>query len=122
MRRERENDGWICKVKAERKTIGGSAWYSLEHASVVRGVKNFRVVRLFGVASYRKLKIMKTDLPKHDLCGICGEQLYRGRYNGDVKEFLASLDAKGIRKSDGFTFDVKDADGNFVWSSVHDNG
>jgi hypothetical protein len=58
----------------------------LEHASVVRGVENFRVVLWFGVASYRKLKIMKEDLPKHDPCGICGEPLYRGRYHGNVKE------------------------------------
>jgi hypothetical protein len=122
VRREREKDGWICKVKGERKTIGGSAWYSLEHASVVRGVENFRVVRWFGVASYRKLKIMKDDLPKHDLCGICGEPLYRGRYHGNAKELLASLDAKGIRRSEGFTFDLKDADGNLIWSAVHDNG
>jgi len=122
VRREREKDGWICKVKAERITIGGSAWYSLEHASVVRGVENFRVVRYFGVASYRKLKIMKDDLPQHYLCGICGEPLYRGRYQGDVKELLASLDVKGIRRSEGFTFDMKDADGNLLWSAVHDNG
>ena len=74
------------------------------------------------MASYRKLKMMKDDLLKHDLCGICGEQLHRGRYHGDVKELLASLDAKGIRKSDGFTFDVKDYDGNLMWSAVHDNG
>ncbi len=122
VRREREKDGWICKVKAERKTIGGSAWYQLEHASVIRGVKNFRVVRYFGIASYRKLKIMKGDLPRHDVCGICGEPLYRGRYHGDVKELLASLDVKGIRRSDGFTFDVKDPNGILMWSAVHDNG
>ena len=43
-------------------------------------------------------------------------------FSGNVKEFLASLDAKGIRRSDGFTFDVKDTDGNLMWSAVHDNG
>jgi hypothetical protein len=119
--RKREKDGWICKVKGERKTIGGSAWYSLEHASVVRDVKNFRVVRWFGVASYRKHKLTGDDLPRQDVCGICGEPLYRGRYHGNVKELLASLDAKGIRRSEGFTFAVKDADGNLMWSAVHDN-
>jgi hypothetical protein len=109
-------------VEAERQTIGGSAWYSLEHVSVARGVENFRVVRCFGVASYRKLKLMKGDLPRKDVCGIYGEQLYRGRYHGNVKELLASLDAKSIRRSDGLTFDVKDGDGNLMWSAVHDNG
>jgi hypothetical protein len=122
VRREREKDGWICKVKGERQTIGGSAWYSLEHASVVRGVEDFRVVRYFGVASYRKLKIMKGDLQRRDICGICGEQLYRGHFHGNVKEFLALLDAKGVRRSEGFTFDVRDANGNLQWSAVHDNG
>jgi hypothetical protein len=122
VRRKREKDGWICKVKGERKTIGGSAWYSLEHASVVRDVKNFRVARWFGVASYRKHKLAGDDIPRQDVCGICGKPLYRGRYHGNVKELLASLDAKGIRRSEGFTFDVKDADGNLMWSAVHDNG
>lgn len=65
---------------------------------------------------------MKDDLPKRDLCAICREPLYRGHFHGNIKELLASLDAEGIRRSDGFTFDVKDSGGNLMWSAVHDNG
>lgn len=41
----------------ERRTVGGTAWYQLNHATVKVGVKCFRVVTWFGVCSYRKLKV-----------------------------------------------------------------
>lgn len=42
-RRCYEKDGYIVKVLAKRKSIFGTAWYQLNHASVKRGVKRFHV-------------------------------------------------------------------------------
>ena len=52
----REN-GYIVRVLGERKTIGGTAFYELTHASVKKGAKHFHVATWFGSCSYRKLKV-----------------------------------------------------------------
>jgi len=75
------NDGYIVKVLGARKTIFGTAWYQLNHASVKKGVSRFHVATWFGVASYRKLKVLPK---KHDIvCPICEHDLVILRYFGD---------------------------------------
>ena len=68
-RRLFEKDGYIVKVKGERKTIMGTAWYQLNHASVKRNVARFHVATWFGTCSYRKLKV--TIEKRKELCPIC---------------------------------------------------
>jgi hypothetical protein len=51
--------GWIVKVKGERKTVRGTAWYQLNHSSFVRGSVRAKVAFWFGVVSTRKMKIEK---------------------------------------------------------------
>jgi hypothetical protein len=58
-RRANKKDDFIAKVKGERKTVGGTIWYELSHASLKRGAKNQNVVTWFGECNRRKLKIPK---------------------------------------------------------------
>jgi len=73
-------NGYIVKVLGERKTIFGTAWYQLNHASIKKGVKRFHVVTWFGVCSYRKLKVTAERVKR--VCPICGHDLVRMKYFG----------------------------------------
>jgi len=84
-RRLFEKDGYIVKVFGERKSIFGTAWYQLNHASLKIGVNRFHVCTWFGVASYRKLKV---TIEKHKVtCPICMHDLVTLRYFGS-KDFV----------------------------------
>jgi hypothetical protein len=75
----REN-GYIVRVLGERKTIGGTAFYQLTHASIQKGVKRFHVATWFGSCSYRKLKVSAEY--RERVCPVCGHDLERLRYFG----------------------------------------
>jgi hypothetical protein len=79
-RREFEKDGCIVKVLDERKTIFGTAWYQLNHATIRIGIKRFQSVTWFGVCSYRKFKSEKVK--SENLCPACGEDMVRSVYVG----------------------------------------
>lgn len=85
-RRENKKDGWIVKiakkdgVAGKRKSVKGSAWYQLSHASVKKDSSHFRVFTWFGVCSYRNLKVVAKK--RVDLCPICDEELVRLLYYG----------------------------------------
>jgi hypothetical protein len=68
-RRSFDKDGYIVKVKGARKSVVGTAWYQLNHASLKRGVERFRVETWFGTCSYRKLEV--TPELRKDVCPIC---------------------------------------------------
>ena len=108
----RAGSGHIVKVLGERKTIGGSAWYQLNHASVRR--KNGRtshVATWFGVCSYRKLKLINgADVGIKHKCPICGKDLVRLRYLGDFSKISIS------RRGD--IVPMFDADGKPLWEIV----
>ncbi|MHA2408087.1 MAG: hypothetical protein ACXACA_06930 [Candidatus Ranarchaeia archaeon] len=85
----RSGSGYIVKVLGERKTIGGTAWYQLNHASVRRGKnsKKSHVATWFGVCSYRKLKLINgNDVGIKHKCPICSCDLVRVRYLGVFSE------------------------------------
>jgi hypothetical protein len=97
-RRCYEKDHYIVKVQGARKTVGGTAFYELQHCGFVRGKSRSRVVCWWGVVSYAKLRLKKRE--RHlDLCPICQNELVRLKYvgNGDplveswLKEFCDSL-------------------------------
>jgi hypothetical protein len=77
-----KNKGYIVKVMAKRKTLFGSAWYQLNHASIASGSKRSHVATWFGTCSYRKLKLTKEDRIERRQCPICGHDLVRVRYVG----------------------------------------
>jgi hypothetical protein len=110
-----EKDKCIVKVLGERNTVGGTAWYELNHATVVKGVKRFHVLTWFGVCSYRKLKTVPV---KHDLgvCPICQHEVKRLRYFGS-RHFVLDRDNPLYRRKmflDAFE------DGVLVWSEYQE--
>jgi len=88
-RREHEKDKWIVKVMEKRKTIGGTAWYELNHCCIRRGSRKSHAVSYFGVVSYRKLKLATVKGIEHK-CPICGNALVRIRYLGVFSELSVS--------------------------------
>jgi len=75
-----KNDGYIVKVKGERKTVGGTFWYQLNHASINVKRVRFHCLTWFGNCSYRKLKV--TPKKREELCPICKCELEKIRYFG----------------------------------------
>jgi hypothetical protein len=90
-RRENKKDGWIVRVLGKRKTVGGTAWYQLNHSSIKRGVKKSHAATWFGVCSYRKLQLINgSDVGIKHKCPICGGDLVRVRYLGVFSEVSVS--------------------------------
>jgi hypothetical protein len=91
-RSENKKDGWLVKVLEKRKTVGGTAWYQLNHASIRRsGSKKSHAATWFGVGSYRKLKLINgKDVGIKHKCPICGGDLVRVRYLGVFSEVSIS--------------------------------
>jgi hypothetical protein len=101
------------RVLGERKTVGGTAWYQLNHASVRRGdnSKKSHVATWFGVCSYRKLKLINgKDVGIKHKCPICGNDLVRVRYLGAFSEVSIS------RRGEIVSF--YSADGKPLWEVV----
>lgn len=108
-----KKDGYIVEVMGKRKTVFGTAWYQLNHASVKKNVKRFHVVTWFGVCSYRKLKV--TAEYKKRVCPICQHDLVRLRYFGDkhyVRSWLFSSFDHDVERC---SFEDYREDGCVVW-------
>ena len=90
-RRLYEKDGLIVKVMAERKSIFGTAYYELNHASVKVDKARYQIVHWFGNCSKRKLKVVFED--HKQVCPSCSHELVDARYFGSM-EFITSLDSR----------------------------
>jgi hypothetical protein len=73
-------DGYLVKVLAERKTVVGTAWYQLNHATVRVGVKRFQSVTWFGVCGYCKFKSVKVK--SESFCPACAGEMGKCAYMG----------------------------------------
>ncbi|MDH5482201.1 MAG: hypothetical protein OEY22_04900 [Candidatus Bathyarchaeota archaeon] len=78
------NDGYLVKVHDVRKTVFGTAWYELNHATVRVGVKRFHCVTWWGNCGNRKFESVKLDIEV--LCPVCSEEMVRSVYVG--KRFI----------------------------------
>jgi len=97
-RREHEKDKWIVKIMERRKTVGGTAWYELNHCTIRRGTKKSHAVTYFGVVGYRKLKLTNVkDVGVKHKCPICGSDLTRIRYLGVFSELSISRRGEVVR-------------------------
>jgi len=103
------------KIMPERKTIGGTAWYFLNHSSVRQGAKRAHVVTWLGVAGYRKMKV-KVEKRKQ-ICPICGYELKRSLYSGQ-HHHVTSRYALGYERD---TLEDYVEDGVVVWSDAPKN-
>ena len=91
--------GWIVDVKGARKTIHGTAWYQLNHATLVRRGERSVVTWWFGVCSYTKLRLKKQDRIRRDLCPICLHELEEVVYVGEgVPSGLSGFDAYFVKE------------------------
>ncbi|MDH5483493.1 MAG: hypothetical protein OEY22_11560 [Candidatus Bathyarchaeota archaeon] len=68
-------DGYLVKVHETRKTVFGTAYYQLNHATIRVGLKRFHVVTWFGSMSYRMFEGEK--LVSEDVCSVCGGEMVR---------------------------------------------
>ncbi|MGD6934357.1 MAG: hypothetical protein ACQCN5_09140 [Candidatus Bathyarchaeia archaeon] len=78
-----KESGYLVKVMGARKTIHGTAWYQLNHATIIKGAKRSTVATWFGVCSYTKLKLKKDDRVRRDVCPICQHELEDVVYVGE---------------------------------------
>jgi hypothetical protein len=105
----------IIKVKDKRKTIGGTLWYELSHASYVKSAKKKVVLNYFGVMARNKLKIPKGRLSyKKPECPICKIPLQKIVYLGNYKDMLSFLAVKD-EKNKGVWFDLVDGHGSLMF-------
>lgn len=90
-RRENKKDHWVIKVMDKRKTVGGTAWYELNHCSIRRGHRKSHAVSWFGVVSYRRMKLINgEDVGIKHRCPICNSELVRIRYLGVFSDLSIS--------------------------------
>jgi len=74
------NDGYFVKVFKARKTVFGTAFYQLNHATVKAGVRRFHSVTWFGVCGNRKFS---SEVSKAEVkCPACGGEMVRSMYMG----------------------------------------
>jgi hypothetical protein len=114
-RREFRKSGYIVKVLGERESVGGTAWYQLNHSSYRVGAKRSNVATWFGCCSYRKLKV--TVEVRRSVCPICQQDLERLRYIGNNPEILSLYGLRrrvGVREKLDFLADGFE-DGRLVW-------
>lgn len=114
-RKEFVKDGYIVKVLGKRKTVGGTAWYQLNHSSYRVGAKRSNVATWFGCCSYRKLKV--TVEVRRRVCPICQHDLESLRYVGGNPDILACYGSRrrvGMREKLDFLADAFEG-GASVW-------
>jgi hypothetical protein len=88
------DDGLIVEVKDERKSVFGTAWYQLHHATFDGSKRRAHVVTWFGVCSYRRLKIANEVRKEYDRkrkpkCRICGSVMTVHDYVGRDADVIA---------------------------------
>jgi hypothetical protein len=110
-------DGYVVKVLGKRKTIFGTAWYQLNHATIVPSRKRFHVATWFGVCSYRRLKVVVER--EKDLCPLCHEELVKLHYLG-VRRIVKVKGGKDYLPS--FFDELVGEDGSPNWCEASTGG
>lgn len=73
--REYANDKYLVKVFEKRKTVIGTAFYQLNHATIRVGIKRFHVATWFGVCGYSKMKGKKAKAVA--TCPACHSEMVK---------------------------------------------
>lgn len=115
-----EKDGCIVRVLGKRKTVGGTAWYQLNHASIKKNAVRFHVATWFGVCSYRKLKV--TVEYKKNVCPICQHELEEMRYSGVKRHILDCLFSDVHSCGERDSYEDYEEDSRVVWTVVVKRG
>ena len=92
-----KESGYIVRVLGERRTVGGTAWYQLNHATVDMSKKRFHIATWFGRCGYRNLHV---EPVKYKLrCSICNEEMGPLDYVGSKRFVVSRLSADFQRQS-----------------------
>ena len=75
-----KKDGYLVKVLPERKTVFGTSFYLLNHATVRVGIKRFHCVTWYGGCANRKFKSEKAMV--ESTCPVCDEDMVKSMYKG----------------------------------------
>lgn len=106
-------DGLVVKLKDKRKTVFGTAWYQLNHASVRPDKKRFCVARWFGVGRSEKVDKMPKERAALK-CRVCGRELVSAVYRG--KKYLGKFKPlKECSKDDRRFYAERLENGEYVW-------
>lgn len=75
-----KKDGCIVRVFAKRKTVFGTAWYQINHATIRLGVKRHHVITWMGNCAKHMFKSAKVKA--QSVCAVCGEDMVKAMYMG----------------------------------------
>ena len=75
-----EVDGYLVKVHDKRKTVLGTSFYLMHHATIRVGIRRFHIVTYFGSMSNRHFRSVVP--PCEDVCPACDEEMARSSYVG----------------------------------------
>lgn len=88
----------IVKVKDKRKSVAGTLWYELSHASYCKSASKKVVLNYFGAMARNKMKFPKLALSYlKPECPVCKIPLQKIVYLGDYKDLLSFLAVKDER-------------------------
>jgi len=107
--------GYFVKVFDERKSVFGTAWYNLNHATVkVSFLSRFHSFTWFGLCGNRKYASVK--LKAEAVCPACGDEMERSIYVGN--RFIAK-NIGDVNYKPWFVDDEFDENGKPNYVSVH---
>ena len=93
--------GWYVKVMLEeRKSIGATAWYQLNHCSVDPFKRRFRATSWFGVAGYNNLGVKRVKHARvnpRSLCPECSGQMGFLKHVGS-KELVLNPESRDFKR------------------------
>ena len=101
-------DNYIVKVLGRRKTVFGTAFYQLNHATVkVSFASRFHAVTWFGICGNRKYASVK--LKSEDVCPACSEEMVRCAYVGKrvIAKNIGDVNYKSCFVDDEFDEDCE---------------
>jgi hypothetical protein len=87
--------GYIVRVLDERRTVGGTAYYQLNHSSTDMSKRRFRIAVWFGRCGYRNLGVT-SEKPRLK-CPKCGGQCGSLEYVGS-KHFVIDKKSSDFKK------------------------
>ncbi|MDH5770568.1 MAG: hypothetical protein OEZ25_04695 [Candidatus Bathyarchaeota archaeon] len=73
-------DDYLVKVLPERKTVFGTAFYQLNHATVRVGIKRFHCLTWFGSCAKRMFKSAKVEVAIS--CPVCEDEMVKSMHMG----------------------------------------
>lgn len=106
-------DGYLVKVLPERKTVFGTAFYQLNHATIRVGIKRFHCLTWFGSCAKRMFKSakVKTEI----LCPLCEDEMVKSMYMGNrrIVKDIGHADYVPV-----FPFERLDENGEPYWIPI----